>query len=342
VTPTSPAAATGTAVTSTAVTSAAVTSTTVTSTTVAFATGTTTAASTVGAVVPASTATAGAAASDTASGTASGTTPGGSTGATGSSVASAADLLADEAAIAVAEQEVAVARAQLELLTLTSPIAGTVADVTIRAGGAVSAGSSEATITVIGESGYLVSTTVPLTSVDAVEVGQRAQLSVATTDEPLTATVSSIGLLDVSETSTPAFTVLLAVTPDVTLWDGSQAQVDITVSSDEQVLSVPTSAVHVEGSDATVDVLVDGAVQAAPVEVGAVGAELTEISAGLDAGATVILADSQTAIESETSTSTGTGLSGLGGSSSIPQRGAGAVPPGGGLSGGAPAWPAGG
>lgn len=237
-------------------------------------------------------------------------------GAGGSTVATAADLLADQAAIDQAEADLAVAQSALGMVDLTTPIAGTVASVAIAAGDAVEASSTTAVITVLGEDGYTVSTTVSLSQVDLVEVGQTAQVRASSTDEELTGTVTGIGLLNASTTSSdPSYTVDIALDPsDAALFDGSSAQVSIAVAASDATLTVPSSAVHLDGGTATVQVLRDGTVEEVEVERGAVGPERTEIADGLAEGDEVVLADLGQAMTTDDATS-GTGLSGLGGSS---------------------------
>lgn len=207
----------------------------------------------------------------------------------------------------------------------------------IAAGDEVEASSTSAVITVIGDDGYTVSTTVPLSQVDLVEVGQEAALSVRTSDEDLTGTVTGIGILNASTTSSdPTYTVDIAVDPeDVTLYNGSSAQVSIAVAASEQTLTVPSSAVHLDGSTATVQVLSGGTVESVEVERGAVGAELTEIVSGLSEGDQVVLADLSQSLVSDDSESGG-GLSGLGGSTDDSSSGQGQMsfPGGGGFGGG--------
>jgi multidrug efflux pump subunit AcrA (membrane-fusion protein) len=230
-------------------------------------------------------------------------------------VPTAADILADRAAIALAEADLELAQSQLQFVDLTTPVSGTVAAVSITAGDTVSASSTSAVITVIGATGYVVTATVPLSQVKIVEVGQTADLEVPVTDQVLTGTVSSIGVLNASTTSsTPSYTVNVAVDPtDVQLYDGSSAQVHVTVAGGDQVLTVPSSAVHLDGSAVTVQVLRDGVAEDVEVTRGAVGSELTEITEGLSEGDQVVLADLTQAIVSDDS-STSTGLSGLSGS----------------------------
>ena len=131
----------------------------------------------------------------------------------------------------------------------------------------------------------------------AAAVGQSAEVAVASTDQVLTGVVSSIGILDVSESLTPAYTVVVTLDPtDEPLFGGASARVTITVSGDEATLTVPTSAVHVD------------------VETGAVGDERTEILSGLAEGDEVVLADLSEPLTEDEGTTT-TGLSGLGGDS---------------------------
>uniref|UniRef100_UPI0035664EA2 efflux RND transporter periplasmic adaptor subunit n=1 Tax=Actinotalea sp. TaxID=1872145 RepID=UPI0035664EA2 len=274
--------------------------------------------------------------SGSASSGSSATSPSSTTGATGASatvvVASAEDLLADQAAIDEAELLLSIAQYELDLVTLTTPIAGTVAAVSLEVGDDVQASSSTAVITVLGEEGYLVTTTLDLTDVDSVHVGQTATATVSSVDEGLGATVTSIGVLNVSTTSTPSYTVVLAVDPsDDTLYDGSSAQLVIDVAAQDATLTVPTSAVHRTDTGATVQQVVDGALVDVEVGIGTVGSERTEISSGLVEGDEVVIADLTAALVSEDD-STESGLSGLGGETSTTTTTPGGV-------GGAPGGP---
>lgn len=231
---------------------------------------------------------------------------------TSGGVASAATILADQAAVAAAQAEVAVAQAALPFGTLTSPLAGTVAAVSLAPGDTVGASSSTAVVTVLAGDGHTVTTAVGLADIDLVAVGQTATVTTPSTDASLTGTVSSIGVLDVSTTSEPSYTVEIAL--DATqerLFDGASAQVVVQVAGVDDVLTVPTSAVRTADGATTVQVLDGDAPTTAEVEVGAVGAERTEILSGLSEGDEVVLADLDQPVEGA-SGSTSTGLSGLG------------------------------
>ena len=245
------------------------------------------------------------------------------------SVASAADILADRAAIDLAAANVEIARAELGMVSLTSPIAGTVAAVSIAAGDAVTASSTTAVITILGDQGHTVTTTLSLPVIDTVEVGQSVEMAVASTDEALTGQVSSVGILNVSTSSTPAYTVVISVdATQARLFDGASAQIVISVGGNEETLTVPTSAVHVDGTAVTVTVLRDGAPLDVAVQTGAVGSELTEILSGLEVGDEVVLADLTQALISD-GTQTDSGLSGLSGSGETQTVIRGEVPAGG-------------
>jgi multidrug efflux pump subunit AcrA (membrane-fusion protein) len=243
-----------------------------------------------------------------------GSTGGGSGAASGGTTITAEQLLADQAAIDAAEARLRIAEAQLAFSALTSPIDGTVAAMEIAAGDSVAAGSATAAVTVIGEDGYVVETTIPLTGA-----------------------VSSIGLLDVSSTSTPAYTVIVALEAgDDELLVGGSARLDIRTAATEDALTVPTSAVHRDGVTATVDVLSGGEVESVDVDLGAIGSERTEILSGLEEGQAVVLADLSLEISGDgddDDDSGAGGLAGLGASNdgrSLPGGGF----PGGGFPGG--------
>ena len=233
-----------------------------------------------------------------------------SSSSSGGQTASAAQLAAYQAHVDSAKANLTVARQNLSAATLTSPISGTVADVSITAGEQVSADSSSATITVIGVGGALVNTTVSLADIDLVKVGQPASVDVDGISKPLIGTVASIGVLDTttgSSTTYPVTVQLAADSPRV--YDGVSAGVSITVATATNVLTVPTSAVHSIGSFHTVSVLDSGSATTVRVTTGVAGAERTQISSGLKAGQQVVLANLNEPLPSNDTTSRfGSGL----------------------------------
>lgn len=176
---------------------------------------------------------------------------------------------------------------------LTSPIGGTVAAVTMTKGQTVSANSTSMTVTILGPGQYEVSTTIGLSLIDQLKVGDQAGVTVNGIATPLTGKVSMIGVLSSSSTSATTvypITVLLDPT-STTLYQGAGASVAITVDNVANVLTVPTSAVHTTGSQHTVSVLQNGAVSTIAVQIGAVGVDRTQITAGIRSGQEVVLAD---------------------------------------------------
>ncbi|SQE00088.1 Efflux transporter, RND family, MFP subunit [Parafrankia sp. Ea1.12] len=206
--------------------------------------------------------------------------------------ATAEQLAADQAAIDAAVAQVAVAQQNLNGATLTSPISGTVAAISLAPGATVGAFSTSGTITVLGDGDKQITTTVPLSAVDTVKVSNPATVTVDGVKEPLTGTVSSIGALNSTTGSTTTYPVRIVLKPTSTrLFDGTGATVSITVKEVKDVLTVPTSAVHRVGQLATVTALKDGKATAVRVETGAVGPERTEVISGLQPGDQVVLAD---------------------------------------------------
>lgn len=275
-----------------------------------------------GSGTPSGGATAGGTGPSSGQGSGQGTGQGGST-----TPASAAQVLADRAAIALAEANLDLAQRRAQLDTLTAPVGGTVAAVGLAAGDAVTASSSTQVVTVLAPDGYVVTATVGLADVDAVEVGQSATVRVRTQGDTLTATVSRVGLLDVSDSSTPSYDVELALQrTDAVLYDGSSAQVAIAVAGADDVLTVPSSAVHVDGGTTSVLRPSGDTTRSVEVTTGAVGTERTEITSGLTAGDEVVLADLTTDALPSSGSSGSSGLSGLSGGAGTTGRQAGDFP----------------
>lgn len=260
--------------------------------------------------------------------------------ASGTSVTiTAAQLLADQAAIDLADSQLLIAQAQLRFSSLTSPIAGTVAAVGLSVSDTVTAASTSAVITVVGDGGFVAEATISLSDIPKLAIGQDVEATTNATGNTYRGLVSMVGILNVSTTSTPAYAVTVALdTGDDQLLIGGSARLVFQTANAEDVLTVPTSAVHQSGNIATVNVLNGSTSEAVTVELGAMGSERVEIISGLEAGQKVILADLSAAIDSGDETES-TGLTGLGGSSGDQS---GAFPGGSGGGGDFPSPPSGG
>jgi multidrug efflux pump subunit AcrA (membrane-fusion protein) len=224
---------------------------------------------------------------------------------------SAADISADKAAVSAAKANLQVVQAQLAAATLKSPISGTVAVVGLTAGDSA---SSSKTITIIGAGGHNISTTVTLANVDLVKVGQPASVVVDGVSAPIPGTVDSIGVVNSGSGSSVAYPVVITLeNGGAELFDGTGAQVTITVGTARDVVIVPMSAVKSVGSNDVVTVIEAGKPALKRITVGVVGASSIEVKSGLSVGDRVVLADLSQGLPSSTTTTSRNGFSRTGG-----------------------------
>jgi RND family efflux transporter MFP subunit len=245
-----------------------------------------------------------------------------STSGTATHVPTADELVADQAAVDAASAAAVSAAENLQQATLASPIDGVVGQVSITPGASVSAGSSSATITVVGSGGYEVATTVTVDDIADIKLGQPATIVAdgATTSVP--GKVVYIGTADLSSTSATYPVVIGLNDPNANagLRDGATASTSIEVAhATTSSLTVPTSAVQTVNSRHVVEVLANGKVTSVGVQVGVVGPLRTQITSGLKSGQTVVLADLHAALPSSNvanalTRNNGGGLLGGGGS----------------------------
>jgi multidrug efflux pump subunit AcrA (membrane-fusion protein) len=211
--------------------------------------------------------------------------------------------------------QVVVARQQLDDATLTAPISGTVAVVAIASGDAVSAGSADATITIVGAGQKEVTTAIGINDVDSVKTGDTAHVTIDGVSTALSGRVTQIGVMNTSGTSgtTTTYPVTVLLDPTSTeVYDGAGATVSIDVGTARDVLTVPTSAVHSVGSLHTVTVLDGGKTSVRRVTLGMSGSDRVQVDSGLRAGQQIVLANLDEAVPSSTSTTTGFGPGGGG------------------------------
>ncbi|UJP11291.1 HlyD family efflux transporter periplasmic adaptor subunit [Microbacterium sp. KUDC0406] len=242
----------------------------------------------------------------------------------GSGTITAERILADQAAIDSAEAQLAIAKQDLGFATLTSPIEGTIVAVSLATGDDVTAGSDSAVITVQSAGGYIVDASVGLSMISKIEVGQTGTVALPAFGASYDATVASIGVLNTSSSSTPSYTVTLAVDAgDDEPRIGATATATVQLASATGVLTVPTSAVTRSGSTATVQVLTDGAPKQTVITLGAIGAERAEITDGLAVGDVVVLADLDQKITSDDTSGSGGRTAGRFSSGDFPSPGSG-------------------
>jgi HlyD family secretion protein len=248
------------------------------------------------------------------SGQASGATTSGTAAGQGSasSTPSSAELVADQAAVDAAQADVTAAQQNLAQATIVSPIDGTVAAVNLKTGDQVSAASSTANIVVVGPGGYEVTTTVPVADIGKVKPGNAATVLPDGSSTAVDGKVVSIAVMPTTSGTTTTYAVVIGLTGSPSgLRNGAAAAVTITLSHVADALTVPTSAVRTAGGGAlhVVTVLAAGKTSLVPIGVGAVGADLTEVTSGLQDGQAVVLADLHQAVPSNTNAN----IRGLGG-----------------------------
>jgi HlyD family secretion protein len=244
----------------------------------------------------------------------------GSTGSTGSagggfgassasSAPSSADLASYQAAVDAANVAVAAAYQALAQATIASPIQGTVVAVNLTTGASVTAASTTANVVVQGAGGFEVTTSVSVSNVSQVAVGQSATVVPDGSHRSLPGKVISISVAPTSSSSaTTNYRVVVGLNdPETKLGNGSTGTVTITTKSAQAALAVPTSAITSLGRRYTVNVLDGDTPSTVVVGVGVVGPEWTQITSGLKSGQHVVIADLSSPLPSSaTASSTGT------------------------------------
>jgi multidrug efflux pump subunit AcrA (membrane-fusion protein) len=241
--------------------------------------------------------------------------------------ASSAQVAADQANVVSSQAQLTAAQASLADGTLTSTIAGTVASVNLSAGqqvsgsstssnsgastgsgAGVSTGSSAKTATssaapsssssssttaqfvIISTGSYIVNATVDDTQVSQVVIGDQALITPTGATTAAYGTVASIGLLATSSSNVASFPVVINVTGSPSgLYGGATASVVITVKNLQDVVVVPTAAIHYSGNATTVNMVTNGSTASHAVTIGAASGGNTQIVSGLSVGDQVVV-----------------------------------------------------
>jgi membrane fusion protein, macrolide-specific efflux system len=264
--------------------------------------------------------------------------------------ATSAQLDADTASVTAAQSALDNVEESLADATLTSPIAGTVADVQLTVGqqvagsggsssgsgssggsagsggsggsggtsgsGSSGGSSSSAQIVVIGAS-FVVDVSVDSTQIGHIKKGEQAVIVPQGASTPQYGTVTSVGLLGSSTSGVTTFPVEITVTGTPTgLFAGATATVSIIYKQLTDVLQVPTTAVHYAGGSPYVELAGTGGTTRQTVAVGLTANGYTQITSGLSEGQQVVVpvVRSSTTSGSGGSSRTGTGRTGFGGS----------------------------
>lgn len=211
---------------------------------------------------------------------------------------SSAQLSADRASLAAAESQLAQAEEAVDEATLTAPFSGTVSAVGVEVGDqagsqnqqAASGSGSEAAVSLITPRRLLVEANVSAAEVSSLKKGLQAEITPTGGGEPAYGTVSDVGVIaTASDSGAAQFPVTIEVTGKPTgLYPGSTATVAITVKQANDVLTVPTQALHTEQDGTTYVYVVDGGTRTKQtVTLGESYGMQTEVLTGLAEGATV-------------------------------------------------------
>jgi multidrug efflux pump subunit AcrA (membrane-fusion protein) len=275
---------------------------------------------------------------------------------------SATQLASLNAQARVAKASLASAQSSRSAASLTSPVTGVVAEVTIADGdrvtgtsgssaaGSGSAGSgsgsgsgagagttSSAQIIVITTNAWVVDASVGSADIGSLKKGMQAEITPTGTSTTVFGTVSAVGVIASASGSTTAFPVTIAVTGSPAgLHAGAGASVAIVVRQITDALTVPTAAVTTENGATVVHQMSGDRQISTPVTVGGVYGSLTQITKGLAEGDQVVVTGAagqggQSRTRSSNGTRTGTGgFGGVGGIGGGAPGNLGGAPPGGG------------
>lgn len=234
---------------------------------------------------------------------------------------SATQLAADTAAATSAQGQVTAAQQAMSAATLTSPIAGVVAEVNLTVGeqvGASSGGSGSATsggsgggtggsgsgtggsgsdgsnstsssstdqFLVISTTSWVVNATVDSTGVGLIAPGDQAQIVPGSSPSIIYGTIASVGVMATTSSGVATFPVNISVTGNPSgLHAGDTATVSLIYRQLSGVLVVPTAAVHTIGGQRVVYLVSGGKQVSHPIGVGLSSGGSTQITSGLNEG----------------------------------------------------------
>jgi len=225
---------------------------------------------------------------------------------------SAVQIASTQAQLTEAQGKLADAQTALAAASMTSPIAGTVAQVNIAVGDKVagtasggsssgsagassasagaSSSSSTAQIVVISTTSWVVEASVASADLSSLKKGLQAEITPTGSAAKVFGTVKSVGIIASSSSSgTASFPVTITVTGSPKgLYAGGAADVSIIVKQVENVLTVPTNALHTEKNTTVVHQMKNGEQVSTPVTVGTAYGAVTQILSGLKTGDKVV------------------------------------------------------
>jgi multidrug efflux pump subunit AcrA (membrane-fusion protein) len=226
---------------------------------------------------------------------------------TAASGSTSAQLASAQAQLAAAQSSLARAEASLADATLSSPIAGTVAAVSIATGdtvgsaasgsggsggsGSASGGTSTGQVVVIATNAWVVNASVGASDLASVRKGLQVDITPDGSAQRVFGTVSSVGIMaSTGSSGTATFPVVIKVTGSPPgLYAGGTVSAAIVVKQVDNVLTVPSAALTSEGDATYVTLSKDGKETKRRVVIGTVYGASTQIASGLTAGDRVVL-----------------------------------------------------
>jgi len=183
--------------------------------------------------------------------------------------------------------------------------------VTLTAGSSSTGGQ----VVVLGSgNSYQVVTTVPVTSISKVAVGQQALVTPDSSGTAVPGTVTGIGVLATAGSTSTTYPVTVSIqSSSLGLFSGGEAGVSIVTGRAVGVTTVPTSAVRTEGTIHLVTEVDGTTTKQVKVTTGIVGPTLTQITSGVKPGQQVSIATMDLPVPSSSTTSTRTGFGGASG-----------------------------
>jgi uncharacterized membrane protein YgcG len=189
--------------------------------------------------------------------------------------------------------------------------------------------SGTGAIVVMSQGSYQAVVSVSDAQIGQVKIGQQVQLTPAGVTDPVSGTVTLISPLATVSQGVATYPVTISVNGSPSgLFAGSSTQTSIIANQAQNVVTVPTSAVHAARNRSFVLLLQNGRAIPRQVTVGLSDASRTQVMDGLDAGAPVVIANLNASTPS--SSTQNRGLFGGGGGG----RGGSGASGGGGFSGG--------
>lgn len=205
----------------------------------------------------------------------------------------AEEIAKQEAVVSAAEANIANYRAQIEKTIIRAPIIGTVTKQEARAGEIASPGS--VVVALISEGRFEIESFVPEADIANVKKGNTATFTLDAYGDEETFSAEVYGI-DPAETvieGVPTYKVILQFTNnDGRVRSGMTANIDIVTARKEDVLSVPSRAVHSreDGTKFVEIIFSDGVSEEKTVTTGIRGSDgRVEIVSGLNGGETVFV-----------------------------------------------------